>query len=92
MTTVELNAKITIPEWLVILRRRASISQARAAELSGVNHRHLMKLEVGEMSCRIEDIMALAELYGVSPATFLAIDATAPETPENGRSQIQETS
>ena len=85
MTTIELNAKISIPEWLVILRRRAGISQARAAELSGVNHRHLMKLEVGEMSCRVEDITLLATLYGVSPATFLAINARAPETPENGQ-------
>lgn len=88
MTTATLNAKISIAEWLVILRRRAGISQARAAELSGVNHRHLMKLEVGEMSCRIEDIIALAELYGVAPATFLTVDATAPEAPENSRSQM----
>lgn len=82
MTTVSLTAKITIPEWLVVLRRRAGYSQVKAADLSGVNHRHLMKLETGEMDCRVDDIVALATLYGVSPATFLAVDATAPGSPQ----------
>ena len=92
MITANLNAQITLPEWLVILRRRAGITQGVAAERSGVNHRHLMKLEVGELTCRIEDISLLAALYKVSPATFFGLDATAPQTPENGHSQLRETS
>ena len=92
MIEATLTARISLPEYLVILRRRAAISQVEASEKSGVNIQHLQKLEVGDMSCRIEDIQALATLYQVSPASFLAVDIPPPETPENGRSQIEETS
>lgn len=79
MTEATLTSRITLPEYLVILRRRAAISQVEASGKSGVNIRHLQKLELGEMSCRIEDIMALATLYGVAPATFLPVHAKDPK-------------
>ena len=84
--TQDIAPSITLPEYLHILRRRAGLSQLNAASQAGMTNRHLYRLEHALVSYRIEDIYSLATLYGVAPATFLAVDATAPEPPENGRS------
>jgi len=79
MMTQLIAPRITLPEYLVILRRRSGLSQLNAASRAGLANRHLYRLEHGEIACKVKDLVALSTLYQVSPATFWAVDATAPE-------------
>ena len=62
---------ITLPEYITILRRRMDLTQKAAADLAGINHRHLEKLERAEDDILLSDVHKLASAYGVTPVDVL---------------------
>ncbi len=66
----------TLGERLVILRRRAGLSQQAAAELAGSSMAALSRYEHDQTEPTVRVLAALARLYGVTPNELLAFEAT----------------
>jgi transcriptional regulator with XRE-family HTH domain len=50
------------------LRQNRGLSQERLAELAGIHRTYLSSLERGERNVSLDNIYAIAEALGVSPA------------------------
>lgn len=56
------------------LRQNRGLSQERLAELAGVHRTYLSSLERGERNVSLDNIYAIAEALGVSPAELFESD------------------
>jgi transcriptional regulator with XRE-family HTH domain len=56
------------------LRQNRGLSQERLAELAGVHRTYLSSLERGERNVSLDNIYAIAQALGVSPAELFETD------------------
>jgi transcriptional regulator with XRE-family HTH domain len=56
------------------LRQDRGLSQERLAEMAGVHRTYLSSLERGERNVSLDNIIAIAEALGVSPADLFEND------------------
>jgi transcriptional regulator with XRE-family HTH domain len=56
------------------LRQNRGLSQERLAELAGVHRTYLSSLERGERNVSLDNIYAIADALGVSPAELFESD------------------
>lgn len=65
-----------LPTLLAEARERAGVSRAGAAEALGIRRPAIWEIEMGKRQVKVEELAALAKLYGVS-ATWLTERASS---------------
>lgn len=59
--------------YLRIMRKRRKLSAKKLEEATGVSQKVIYELERGEKRANIQDVLTLAEYFGVSVSTLMAV-------------------
>jgi transcriptional regulator with XRE-family HTH domain len=66
------NKREVLAERLLELRIDADLSQARLAEIAGVDRKTINRIENGHFSPALDTIVRLSVALGIAPSTLLA--------------------
>ena len=66
------NKREVLAERLLELRINADLSQARLAEIAGVDRKTINRIENGHFSPALDTIVRLSVALGVTPSTLLS--------------------
>ena len=66
------NKREVLAERLLELRMNADLSQARLAEIAGVDRKTINRIENGHFSPALDTIVRLSVALGIAPSTLLA--------------------
>ena len=66
------NKREVLAERLLELRMNADLSQARLAEIAGVDRKTINRIENGHFSPALDTIVRLSVALGITPSTLLS--------------------